>query len=185
MQPAQDFKRVGDGDTGPNTGGMGAYTPLPWARDDLVDEVTRTVLQPTVDELARRGTPFVGLLYAGLALTSRGRPGDRVQRPVRRPGDPAAAGAAGDPARRAAVRRGDRRVSAEPELALGERGGGRGRAGRGRVSRDAGDRWGDRRPATRAAEDGSVVVHAGTAVDADGRVISAGGRVLAVVGTRR
>ena len=72
MQPAQDFKRVGDGDTGPNTGGMGAYTPLPWARDDLVDEVTRTVLQPTIDELARRGTPFVGLLYAGLALTSRG-----------------------------------------------------------------------------------------------------------------
>ena len=51
---------------------MGAYTPLPWARDDLVDEVSRTVLQPTVDELARRGTPFVGLLYAGLALTERG-----------------------------------------------------------------------------------------------------------------
>src|SRR5690349_17425865 len=51
---------------------MGAYTPLPWAPDDLVDEVLRTVLQPTVDELARRGTPFAGLLYAGLALTSRG-----------------------------------------------------------------------------------------------------------------
>ena len=51
---------------------MGAYTPLPWAPDDLVDEVLRTVLQPTVDELARRGTPFSGLLYAGLALTSRG-----------------------------------------------------------------------------------------------------------------
>ena len=72
MQPAQDFKRVGDGDSGPNTGGMGAYTPLPWAPEDLVAEVTTTVLQPTVDELARRGTPFVGLLYAGLALTSRG-----------------------------------------------------------------------------------------------------------------
>jgi phosphoribosylamine---glycine ligase len=72
LQPAQDFKRIHDGDRGPNTGGMGAYTPLPWAPDDLVDEVLRTVLQPTVDELARRGTPFRGLLYAGLALTSRG-----------------------------------------------------------------------------------------------------------------
>jgi phosphoribosylamine--glycine ligase len=72
LQPAQDFKRIHDGDQGPNTGGMGAYTPLPWAPDDLVDEVLRTVLQPTVDELARRGTPFAGLLYAGLALTSRG-----------------------------------------------------------------------------------------------------------------
>ena len=72
LQPAQDFKRIFDGDQGPNTGGMGAYTPLPWAPDDLVDEVIRTVLQPTVDEMARRGTPFAGLLYAGLALTSRG-----------------------------------------------------------------------------------------------------------------
>src|SRR4051812_32997089 len=72
LQPAQDFKRIFDGDAGPNTGGMGAYTPLPWAPEDLVDEVLRTVLQPTVDELARRGTPFAGLLYAGLALTSRG-----------------------------------------------------------------------------------------------------------------
>ena len=72
LQPAQDFKRVGDRDQGPNTGGMGAYSPLPWAPVDLVDEVVRTVLQPTVDEMARRGTPFSGLLYAGLALTSRG-----------------------------------------------------------------------------------------------------------------
>jgi phosphoribosylamine--glycine ligase len=72
LQPAQDFKRLGDGDTGPNTGGMGAYTPLPWAPPQLVDEVCATVLQPTVDEMARRGTPFQGLLYAGLALTSRG-----------------------------------------------------------------------------------------------------------------
>ena len=72
LLPAQDFKRIFDGDRGPNTGGMGAYTPLPWAPADLVDEITRTVLQPTVDEMARRGTPFQGLLYAGLALTSRG-----------------------------------------------------------------------------------------------------------------
>lgn len=72
LQPAQDFKRALDGDAGPNTGGMGAYSPLPWADPKLVDEVTQSVLQPTVDELRRRGTPFSGLLYAGLAITSRG-----------------------------------------------------------------------------------------------------------------
>ena len=72
LQPAQDFKRIGDGDSGPNTGGMGAYAPLDWAPAGLVDEVMERVLQPTVDELRRRGTPFAGLLYAGLALTGRG-----------------------------------------------------------------------------------------------------------------
>ncbi|MGW7311798.1 phosphoribosylamine--glycine ligase [Streptomyces sp. NPDC054854] len=72
LQPAQDFKRALDGDEGPNTGGMGAYSPLPWADPKLVDEVMELVLQPTVDELRRRGTPFSGLLYAGLALTGRG-----------------------------------------------------------------------------------------------------------------
>ncbi|MEU1198831.1 phosphoribosylamine--glycine ligase [Streptomyces sp. NPDC005813] len=72
LQPAQDFKRALDGDEGPNTGGMGAYSPLPWADPKLVEEVVQTVLQPTVDELRRRGTPFSGLLYAGLAITSRG-----------------------------------------------------------------------------------------------------------------
>ncbi|GLF96554.1 phosphoribosylamine--glycine ligase [Streptomyces yaizuensis] len=72
LTPAQDFKRALDGDEGPNTGGMGAYSPLPWADPELVDDVLATVLQPTVDELRRRGTPFTGLLYAGLALTSRG-----------------------------------------------------------------------------------------------------------------
>ncbi|WP_335932641.1 phosphoribosylamine--glycine ligase [Streptomyces sp. PTD5-9] len=72
LQPAQDFKRALDGDEGPNTGGMGAYSPLPWADPKLVEEVLESVLQPTVDELRRRGTPFSGLLYAGLAITSRG-----------------------------------------------------------------------------------------------------------------
>jgi phosphoribosylamine--glycine ligase len=72
LLPAQDFKRVGDGDAGPNTGGMGAYAPLPWAPAGLVDEVVDRVVQPTVKEMARRGTPFTGLLYVGLALTSRG-----------------------------------------------------------------------------------------------------------------
>ena len=72
LLPAQDFKRIGDGDTGPNTGGMGAYAPLPWLPSGTVPEVLRTVAQPAVDEMRRRGTPFAGLLYVGLALTSRG-----------------------------------------------------------------------------------------------------------------
>lgn len=72
LAPAQDFKRVGDADTGPNTGGMGAYSPLPWAPEELTERVLVDVLQPTIDEMARRGTMFTGLLYAGLALTSRG-----------------------------------------------------------------------------------------------------------------
>ncbi len=72
MQPAQDFKRAFDGDLGPNTGGMGAYSPLPWAHDDIVEETLEQVLKPTIAEMAARGTPFVGLLYAGLALTTKG-----------------------------------------------------------------------------------------------------------------
>ena len=72
LMPAQDFKRIGDGDTGPNTGGMGAYTPLPWAPPTLVDDVMTSVVEPTLKEMQRRGTPFAGLLYVGLALTSRG-----------------------------------------------------------------------------------------------------------------
>lgn len=72
LLPAQDFKRVGDGDSGPNTGGMGAYAPLPWAPAGLVDQVQRTVLDPVLAEMARRGTPFSGLLYAGLVLTAAG-----------------------------------------------------------------------------------------------------------------
>ena len=72
LTPAQDFKRVGDGDTGPNTGGMGAYSPLPWAPEHLVDDLVERVAQPVVTEMARRGTPFVGTLFIGLALTSRG-----------------------------------------------------------------------------------------------------------------
>jgi phosphoribosylamine--glycine ligase len=72
LAPAQDFKRALDGDQGPNTGGMGAYSPLPWAPADLVEDVVARVAQPTVDEMARRGTPFVGVLYCGLALTAAG-----------------------------------------------------------------------------------------------------------------
>jgi phosphoribosylamine--glycine ligase len=72
LAPARDHKRVGDGDTGPNTGGMGAFSPLPDVDDDLVDQVRRTILEPTVAELARRGARYQGLLYAGLTLTADG-----------------------------------------------------------------------------------------------------------------
>ena len=72
LLPAQDYKRAGEGDTGPNTGGMGAYAPLPWAPRDLAERTITEVINPTLAELARRGTPYGGLLYAGLALTSAG-----------------------------------------------------------------------------------------------------------------
>ena len=72
LQPAQDFKRAYDGDQGPNTGGMGSYTPLTWAPADLADQVMREVVHPTITELKRRGTPFSGVLYVGLALTTKG-----------------------------------------------------------------------------------------------------------------
>ena len=72
MEPAQDFKRAFDNDEGPNTGGMGAYSPLPWAPKDIIARTEQEVLIPTINEMAKRNTPFVGLLYAGLAMTSRG-----------------------------------------------------------------------------------------------------------------
>lgn len=72
LLPAQDYKRVGDADEGPNTGGMGAYSPLTWADPGLTDQIMAEVIAPTLAEMRRRGTPFIGLLYAGLALTSRG-----------------------------------------------------------------------------------------------------------------
>ncbi|WP_251455297.1 phosphoribosylamine--glycine ligase [Microbacterium sp. Marseille-Q6648] len=78
LSPAQDFKRLGDGDSGPNTGGMGAYSPLPWllerfgGEDAFVDLVTREVAEPVIRQLDAEGTPFIGLLYAGLILTDTG-----------------------------------------------------------------------------------------------------------------
>ena len=72
LVPAQDFKRAGDGGAGPNTGGMGAYSPLPWLPSGAVDQIVHDIAQPVIDEMARRGTPFVGLLYCGLAMTSKG-----------------------------------------------------------------------------------------------------------------
>ena len=78
LSPAQDYKRLGDGDEGPNTGGMGAYSPLPWLDDRFgseqafVDEVIETIALPTVRQLDADGTPFIGLLYCGLIITERG-----------------------------------------------------------------------------------------------------------------
>ena len=72
LLPAQDFKRVGDGDTGPNTGGMGAYAPLPWLPDDVTEQIVNDIVKPVAAELVSRGSSFSGLLYAGLAITSKG-----------------------------------------------------------------------------------------------------------------
>jgi phosphoribosylamine--glycine ligase len=182
MQPAQDFKRVGDGDTGPNTGGMGAYTPLPWAPAGLVEEVTRTVLQPTVDEMARRGSPFVGLLYAGLALTSQGvrviefnaRFGDpetqvllaRLRTPL---GSLLLAAASGSLAHHPPLQW-------DPDAAVAVVLSSEGYPG---TPVTGGPITG----LDAATSDRAHVVHAGTALGADGQLVSAGGRVLAVVGT--
>jgi phosphoribosylamine---glycine ligase len=181
LQPAQDFKRVGDGDTGPNTGGMGAYTPLPWAPDDLVEEVTRRVLRPTVDEMARRGAPFSGLLYAGLALTSSGvrvvefnaRFGDPETQPllarvVTPLGGLLYAAATGDLAGCPELEWGSGAAVAVVLAAAGYPG-----------TPTTGGRITGLEAATR---NGSKVIHAGTALDSQGNLISAGGRVLAVVG---
>jgi phosphoribosylamine--glycine ligase len=182
LQPAQDFKRVADGDLGPNTGGMGAYSPLPWAPAGLVDDVVARVVQPTVDELRRRGTPFVGVVYAGLAITSRGlrviefnaRFGDpetqvvlaRLQTPLSRLLHAASTGSldALEPLRwhdGAAV---VVVVAAENYP---------GTPVTGTAIRGLDDA---------AALDGAYVLHAGTALDAVGDVVSSGGRVLSVVG---
>ena len=182
LQPAQDFKRALDGDEGPNTGGMGAYTPLPWAPDDLVAEVTRRVLVPTVEEMARRGTPFSGLLYAGLALTSRGV---RVIEFNARFGDPetqALLAMLRTPI--SALLRGAANGTLA-EVGLPQWTGGSAVAV---VMASAGypatSSSGDRILGVDAANaiEGVDVIHAGTALDADGNLVTAGGRVLAVTG---
>ena len=185
LRPAQDFKRLGDGDTGPNTGGMGAYTPLPWAPDGLVAEVTDRVLQPTIDEMTRRGTPFQGLLYAGLALTTRGV---KVIEFNARFGDPetqallclleSPLGAL---------------LYAAAQGRLDEMGPLKWRDGAAvavvLAAKNYPDtpRKGDVIHGVDAAEalDQVDVIHAGTACDDDGRLVTAGGRVLAVTAVGR
>jgi len=183
LPAAQDFKRLGDGDTGPNTGGMGAYTPLPWAPPGLLDEAMDLVLQPTIDEMSRRGTPFAGLLYAGLALTSHGtrvvefnaRFGDpetqvvlaRLRSPL---GTVLMAAATGTLDRVPPLRWSDAAAVTVVVAAAGYPGA---PVGGGVISGlDVG-----------AEPDDAIVLHAGTAVGPDGSVIAVGGRVLCVVGT--
>ena len=108
LLPAQDFKRARDGDQGPNTGGMGAYAPLPWAPADLAGQAMDRVIQPAVDAMARRGTPYRGLLYAGLALTSAGPKVIEFNARFGDPGDAGGAGPAREPAGTAVARGGDR-----------------------------------------------------------------------------
>ncbi len=180
--PAQDFKRIFDNDEGPNTGGMGAYTPpLEWAPEGLVQEVIDRVAQPTVDEMARRGTPFVGVLYCGLALTSRGM--RVIEFNVR----------FGDPETQAVLARLKTPLGA---LLLAAAKGELDTAEELRWSKDTAvavvvaaenypdaPRTGDRIRGLKKVDelDGVHVVHAGTKLDDEGKVVSAGGRVLAVV----
>ena len=181
LAPAQDFKRLADGDTGPNTGGMGAYSPLAWAPAALVDDVVARIAQPTIDVMRRGGTPFCGVLYVGLALTARG---PRVVEFNARFGDP------------------------ETQVVLARLRSPLGAllmaAARGRLADvpslvwtataavtvvvaahgyPAAPRTGDRiEGLTEAgAVEGATVLHAGTAIK-DGVVVSNGGRVLSVVG---
>ncbi|RKR89091.1 phosphoribosylamine--glycine ligase [Micromonospora pisi] len=174
LLPAQDFKRVGDGDTGPNTGGMGAYAPLPWASPDLVEDVMARVVQPTLAEMRRRGTPFSGLLYVGLAITSRGpkviefnaRFGDPETQVVLALLETPLAGLLNAAATGT--------LAAHPPL--------RWRAGAGVavVVASAGYPEAARTGDVITGADRPGIIHAGTARrDSDGALLSAGGRVLA------
>lgn len=177
MLPAQDFKRVGDGDTGPNTGGMGAYAPLPWAPDDLVDDIVTRVVQPVVDELASRGTPYSGLLYAGLALTSDG---PQVVEFNCRFGDPetqAVLALLRSPLATLLHATATGTLAEQPPLEWADGAAvtvviaAEGYPGRPRVDDVI------------TGADLAGVLHAGTRRRDDGAVVSSGGRVLAVVGT--
>ncbi|MDH2426626.1 phosphoribosylamine--glycine ligase [Sphaerisporangium sp. TRM90804] len=181
LQPAQDFKRAYDGDQGPNTGGMGAYTPLPWAPEGLTERVMAEVVTPTVGELRRRGTPYTGVLYVGLALTSAGpkviefnaRFGDpetqvvldRLETPLAALLHACATGTlAGRPAPRY------RDGAAVTVVVAAE-------------DYPADPVKGDLIEGLDTPAKDAYVLHAGTALDDQGRVVSAGGRVLNVVGT--
>jgi phosphoribosylamine--glycine ligase len=183
LLPAQDYKRAYDGDAGPNTGGMGAYAPLPWAPPGLAEEVLDTVIRPAVAEMRRRGTPYAGLLYAGLALTSAGI---RVVEFNARFGDPETqvvldrlATPLGGLLRAAATGS----LADAPEL--------RWTPGAAVTVVIAAEGYpgppasGDVIEGIEAAErdPSAYVLQAGTSGSADGRLMSSGGRVLSVVGT--
>ncbi len=183
LPPAQDFKRLGDGDAGPNTGGMGAYSPLDWAPPGLARDVVARVAQPTIDEMRRRGTPFVGVLYVGLALTSRG---PRVIEFNCRFGDPDGQVSLA------------RLVTPLGGLLLAAATGALDDYDRLRVSPDhavsvvvaapgypAAPRTGDPLTGLEQADevDGVYLLHAGTRRDGAGLLVSAGGRVVDVLAT--
>ncbi len=179
MQPAQDFKRAGAGGTGPNTGGMGAYAPLLWAPDDLTARATDMILQPVADELARRGTPFVGLLYAGLALT---RHGVRVVEFNARFGDPETQPLLTlleTPLGQLLHATATGRLADQPPLCW------RPGSAVGVVLAAAGypaaPQTGGRITGMESLHDPAI--QAGTGRDEDGNLISSGGRVLTIVGT--
>ena len=184
LLPAQDFKRARDGDQGPNTGGMGAYAPLPWAPADLTEQAMGGVIQPAVDALARRGTPYRGLLYAGLALTAAG---PKVVEFNARFGDPetqVVLDRLGQPAGAAAARGGDRRPGRRRGAGVATGRGGGGGDRRRRLPRSAGQGRQDHFDGTKRGVCGCGRVRAACG-DGDGRggeLTSAGGRVLNVVG---
>jgi phosphoribosylamine--glycine ligase len=179
LAPSQDFKRVGDGDTGPNTGGMGAYSPVPGVGEAEVEELLESVHRPVLAELARRDSPFTGLLYAGLMLTDDGprvlefncRFGDPETQSVlpRLDGDllPLLWGAAtGDLDGQAALGAG---AAVTVVLAGGE-------------YPERGDTGTPIEGVEEAEATGALVFHAGTARH-DDRLVTNGGRVLAVTAT--
>ena len=177
LLPAQDFKRVADGDVGPNTGGMGAYAPLPWLSAETTAAIVRDVVEPVAAELLRRGCPFTGLLYAGLAITADGpavvefncRFGDPetqavlalLESPL---GALLAATAAGTLAEFGELQWSD--GYAVTVVLAAENYPGRPRVGD-----------------VISGSETAGVLHAGTARRPDGAIVSAGGRVLSAVGT--
>src|SRR4051812_7079853 len=174
---AQDFKRVGDGDTGPNTGGMGAYAPLSWLPDEVVNQIIDDIVKPVAAEMVNRGSAFSGLLYAGLAITSRGpsvvefncRFGDPETQSVLALldsplGQLLRATATGNLAEQAPLQWRD--GAAVTVVLAAENYPGRPRVGD-----------------VIAGSEADGVLHAGTTRRDDGAVVSSGGRVLSVVGT--
>jgi len=181
MAPAQDYKRIYEGDEGPNTGGMGSYSPVAGVDDDVVAEIARTVHQPVVDELRHRGTPFHGILYAGLMLTADG---PRVLEFNARFGDPETQAVLPrlrsdllDLLQRAATPEGLRGAQLEwdPRWAV--------TVVLASAGYPAGSSSGDRIDGLAdAARTGVEITHAGTASTPDGAIVTAGGRVLNVTG---
>ena len=174
--PAQDHKRVGDNDAGPNTGGMGAYAPLPWLPDDVTRQIVDDVVKPVAAELVRRGTPFSGLLYAGLAI---GKDGPAVVEFNCRFGDPetqAVLALLRSPLGQALNATATGTLADLPPLEWAD--------GAAVVVVIVAENY-PGKPRTGDVITGAVgegVLHAGTALGADGQVVSSGGRVLGVLG---